>query len=569
MAKRSDEMKLTAPRISEDSLKSLEKIEGQEAEKRAVRMPALREVARLFNPLMTGWDTGEDEKNPIPSMKDLMENRGWKDSVRMGDGIQAYGFSRQNPWVRIAMEDEDLMEESDVADWCQNAELHCSRQFGRSNFYDEGRAAVRSCGDFGTAIMVRNRNKERNYPSYRNLHIGRSLIMEDENGEVDVLFYELWLSAFDAVRMFGEASLPATIQEAYRNNLTRKWQFYHLIFPLDKFDLDLGRRSIRGMPIYSLYVSTSPKWKAVREGGYEVPNFWAWRWSRASDGSAWGTDAPGLLSVSDVRQANGMRKEFNRQILLKGRPPIKATEGIANRLNLTPNGVTTIRPGQDYTAGLVIGDPVPILDMIKYIGEDVDDTYHTKLFLVLSQTMDQQRTLGEAGMIKGEQAAMLTAFMGRMSMEFLERAHEDMVQSELEAGRMPPPPAVLQGKRIRTDLVSPLALLMKRYMLLDPTRQWLSEVITIGKNLDPTIVDVANVERYVRNAAELYHVDRRVVRDVVEVEKRRRIRAEQQQAILQAQLAAQKAEAGAKAYAAGSRAPEAGSPMAAAMGPAA
>ena len=123
---------------------------------------------------------------------------------------------------------------------------------------------------------------------------------------------------------------------------------------LENFDLDIGRRETRGMPFYSLYVADVDHTNPIREGGYEVKPFFAARWSRNLDGDVWGGDCPGMVEISNVKQANGVRKDLSRMRQLAGRPPLKATEGLRGRIRLEPNGITYVRPGEDYAPGIIV-----------------------------------------------------------------------------------------------------------------------------------------------------------------------------------------------------------------------
>jgi len=547
------------PRISVESLDVLYQIRGQLIEEREQIIPTWKEIAQHCNPLLADWNFESEIQTTLPDMKVVYDNTAMKASGRLADGIQGYSFSRSSAWNRLATEDESLMDRTDVSSYLQRSEIGLYNQWAKSSFYDEGRSFIRIGADFGTAIMFRTNNVVRGIPQYQVLHLKRCCIMEDENGEVDTLFRDLWLTPFDAVAMFGYEALPVIIQDAYRNNDTTRKMFTQFIFPLDKFDLDIDARSTKGMPFYSVYVADCDHRKAIREGGYEVKPFFVWRWSRNPDGSVWGIDCPGMLEISNVMMLSGMRKDYHRMIQLRARPPLKATEQLQGRLNLTPSGVTWMRAGEDYGAGMLIGDTKGILEDMSLLQKGVNESYHTELFLVLTQNIQRTKTATEVEGLRGEQAAMLTAFFGRLGAEFLEPVTEDLFQLEIDAGRAPPAPRVLGGQRIKIDLVSPLAQLQKRYLLLDNTRQALNEIFTLAQ-IDKTALDPVNLEAYVRSIGKYYNIDRNVLRDVYEVQKIRAARQKQQEAMLKAQMQMKAAELQSKVYGATSKAPEAGSP---------
>jgi len=572
MAK-TNEIIMARPRISKESVERLYTIRQEQLTDRERYDSAWANIAEKVNPAMSDWNDEAPEQGTVKTFQDVYDNTGIKASVRLTDGIQGYAFSRGAPWMRLVLEDEELMDREEVKEWLQRVETGMYHRLNLSSFYDEGRGFVRTGADFGTAVMFRQDNPAKGIPHYHTLHLKRVLLMEDALGEVDTLFRDLWLSPYHAAAMFGVDALPQQIREAYEQGKTRRWPFQQFIMPADKFDLDIGMRETRGMPYYSLYVADVDHNDPIREGGYDTKPFFAWRWSRNPDGDVWGTDCPGMIEISNIKQADGLRKDFSRLVQLAARPPIKATEGLRGKINLTPNGFTYVRAGQDYAPGMVVGKVETLAEDLKMMQDSINQTYYSNLFLVLTENLERIKTATEVEGIKSEQAAMLTAFFGRLSAEFLEPAVEDLFRLEIEAGRVPPPPPALRGQRLQVDLISPLAQLQKRYLRLDTTRQWLQELLVVAGIQNKlgetsTVLDNIDFNEYARVTEELYHVDKRVVRDIAEVERRRAARAELQAKVMQHKMQTESAKAGAQVLGAASQAPQPGS-LAESMVPAA
>jgi hypothetical protein len=559
MPKRTKEIFTSTPRISEQALSTINGIRTQEEERREVNISLWKDIASVFNPDLSDWDTETDTSDSFqPDYRSIGDNVGIKSSKQLTDGVSAYAFSRSSAWARLAAEDEEVMESADNKKWLQRMEVHCQRQMDKGGWYDAAWPFVRTGVDFATAVMFRFDNPKRGLPAYQNLHLKNVAFMENEFGDVDVLFRSFWLSPDLAASVFGYERLPQTIQEAYSQGLTKRFKFTQAIFPTDRFDLDIERRQSKGMPFYSVYVADIERTRALREGGYWTFPAFVWRFSRSSTGSQWGTDSPGYLEVANVKQLGGMRKDFHRMVQQKARPPMKVSDTIQS-LHFEPNGITRLRPGQDYAPGIVIGDLSGLMDDMRTIQDGVRDTYHRNLFLVMTQNIERLKTATEVEAIKGEQAAMLTAFFGRLSTEFLERHMEDLVQLEMDTGRAPPPPRGMRQRMLKVDLVSPLAILQKKYLLLDTTRQFINEVAQLAQ-IYPEGMDNVDFNVYLRHAAEIYHVDQDVLRDIADVQRIQEARAKLKAKQMQQEMEAQAAESQAKVYAAGAKAPEAGSP---------
>jgi hypothetical protein len=428
-------------------------------------------------------------------------------------------------------------------EWLEDAERRMYGQLQRSNFYDEGRSFIKCCADFGTGIMTRIDDVNRGVPSYRTEHLKYCYIDENEYGEVVSLFKDFWLSPFEAAKLFGEDKLPQPVRQALENGKLDPWKFTQVITPPEKYDLDAGRRGEK--PWYSLYWADCEKTKPLMDGWYNIKPFFVWRWSRNLDGDVWGVDSPGMLEIPTIKQLNGMRADFDRMVQMQAKPPLKATEGLKGRIRLTPNGVSYIRPGEDFAlvsaTGRIEGVAEDMADMRRMINE----AFYTDFFLILSQNIEKQKTATEVAGIQGEKAALLSAFYGRLSGEFLEPVLEDLFEVEMQAGRILPPPQSLSGQNLRLDMVSPLAQMQRRYLALGSSQQAMAEIAALAQ-LNPQILDNINLDQYVRDLADAFGLDKRIVVDMADVQKIRQARAMQQQAIMEEQRNLERAKVGAQ-----------------------
>jgi septum formation inhibitor-activating ATPase MinD len=105
-----------------------------------------------------------------------------------------------------------------------------------------------------------------------------------------------------------------------------------------------------------------------------------------------------------------------------------------------------------------------------------------------------------------------------------------------------------QDRRIRLDMVSPLAQMQRRYLMLGSSQQAIAEIAALMQ-INPQIMDNLNLDQQARNIADAYGLDKRVIYDMADVLRMRQARAQaQQQAMAQAQQL-QGLEVGSKALA--------------------
>jgi hypothetical protein len=396
--------------------------------------------------------------------------------------------------------------------------------------------------------MTRADDVIRRIPAYKTQHLKHCCIDENPYGEADVLFRDFWADAFKAAAIFGEERLPKPVKEAYGKGQLKLWKFTQAVFPPDRYGLNIPKRD--GQEYYSVFWADIERDRPLMDGYFQLKPFFVWRWSRNLDGGVWGSGSPGTAELADIKQANSVRADYSRIVQQMGRPPIKATEGLNGRINLKPNGVTSLRQGEDFTAVPVTGNPQGIMQDLALLQRAINEAYYTDFFLILSQNIEKQKTATEVAGIQGEKAALMSAFYGRLSAEFLEPALEDLFSLELLSGRIPPPPESLaaRGERLRIDMVSPLAQTQRRYLMLGSSQQAVAEILALYQ-IAPSILDNLDLDRHVRNIADAYGIDKRVLVDMADVERLRQARA-QQEAMMRQQAAAMAAlDTGSKAAA--------------------
>jgi hypothetical protein len=398
-------------------------------------------------------------------------------------------------------------------------------------------------------------------PSYKTLHLKNCMIQENAFGEVDTLFREFWLNPDNAAGYFGEEKLPRIIQDARKGSPTKYFRFVQYVGPRGQYDADVPGSD----PFVSVYWADCEATKAISTGQYDSKPFFAWRWSRSMNGDVWGADCPGMIELPNVRQAQSMRKDFNRMVQLSARPPIKATEGLRGRINLTPNGMTYIRPGEDFAPTAMIGNVQGVAEDLAELRKSTNESYHTDFFLILTQNIERTKTATEVAGLQGEKAALLSAFFGRLSSEFLEPILEDLFSLEAQTLRLPPTPQGLVGLDLKIDFISPLAMTQKRVHELTATDEAIARIVQLA-NVDPSVLDSVDLDEYVKTVSEAYNMKQTVLRDEMDVRRIRLARARQQQQLMQAQMQMEQAKAGAEVAAKTYKAPEEGSPMAAQMG---
>lgn len=555
---------LSKPKIAKESLQRLDTIRGRMDEERRPFLEFWKRYADKVNPQAGDFEDVEPGQRAPKERSAVYDNTAQKASDILANGLQSAAFGRGVPWIQTTPEDRDLAKDRDAGEFLQKCDLLLASSFSASPFYDEARPFCKSASDFGTGIMFREVDPTSGRPIYRTQHLKRSLIAEDRFGQTDTLFRDFYLAAWEAAEKFGKDNLPQDVKNDLddKDTLTKRRKYRQYIIPRDKYDLDFGGRS-DGKPFYTVFVCETDTEKAIMEGGYERRPFYVWRWGRSLDGDVWGVDAPGMIEYSNQLQANATKADFSRIIQLAARPIIKKTDGVAVRQE--PGYHVMLKPGQDFAPVVTTGPVDGMLEDLNQLRGSIRESYQVQFFLTLQANLERVKTATEVSAIKGENAAQLAAMTGRLFYEFLEPAVEDLFELEYTYGRLPPVPDSLKGAKLRIDLVSPLAQLQKRYMMLNETDEFMARMLNVAQTA-PQVMDKVDLDKYADAIAEAYHQDKRVVRDLADVQNIRKLRAQQQEAMQVSAMQNERAKAQAAMIQAGGKAPEQGSPVAAMMG---
>jgi len=509
-----------------------------------------KEIARYVAPFYGNWGDSSPKDEGLASTKDIYDNVAIRASNRLADGIQGYAFGRSISWFRLAFETEELNDNQTYTKWLQDVEKILYKRLNKSNFYDEGRAFIKCGADFGTAIMLRENNVKRSLPCYRTLHPKNALIQENSFGEVDTLFRLFWLSTEDAKDYFSKGILSKTITECKEH--TKLWRFWQYIGPSGRYSLDVPGTQ----DFISVFWSDVDPDTTITEERLDYKPFFAWRWARSYIGDVWGVDSPGLNEIPNIRQLNSMAKDKLRNSQLTARPPIKKTEGLA--VNFVPGGMIDIRSGQDFAVQSITGDLKWLEFDIEKMRKYIEESYYSDFFLLLTQNIERMKTATEVAGLQDEKSALLAAFFGRLSVEFLEPVLEDLVDSEIEYQRLPKPPEGLADSDLAIDFISPLAMMQKQAHELTTTRSFMSQALQIGE-LVPSALDKVDFDEYLELMSDSMNVNRRIIKPKADVDKIRKARAELQAQQLQQQQMVEQAKASADIMAKGGKAPEKGS----------
>lgn len=543
--------------VTEKQLQRLIRTKQNLETDREIFMSRWKEIARQMISSYGTWGaTSSMNPKKLDDTKDNFDNTANESSNQMADGLMGSCFGRNIAWFSLLFEDDDINDNEAAAEWLYDQEKKLYRQFDRSNFYDESRSFIRQGADFGTATMFMEEQPEEGKPFFRTLHPKDVVLMENRFGVVDTMFRDLYLTKDDAIAEFGEKNIPLTIKDS--EDYTKKHLFHQYIGANYRFDLDVD-----GADEYiSVYWCDEDPTKAVKEERYPRKPFVAWRWNRDLEGSVYGTQAPGMMQISNMKSANVLEKNVIEHSQMIAGPPIKKTEGLV--INIKPRGVTSLKPGEDFAPVNVAGDLTFTEREREYIRQSIRQAYYSDFFLLLSRNVDKTKTATEVAGIMNEQSNIMSSFFNRLATEFLEPVIEFVFQNEMDHARLDAVPNSLSEiaeKDIKIDFVSPMFMIQKRSHTIDNLMQAVTQILGLAQ-ANPELVDKIKFDELADAIADGWNVRKLLIKSETDVKKIRDARLQAQAQMMQQQKAQEAVKNLGQIYKDTSKAPEEGSPMA-------
>jgi hypothetical protein len=419
----------------------------------------------------------------------------WRDFTH---GVFGYMMSPNLQWFKLRVTPDWLMDDRAVKMWLEEVERILYASFARSNFYETAPEYLADGSSLGTATCYSEEDLSTGKTIWTVMHPGEIVLAENRYGMVDTVLRKFKLNARQAVQSFGEDNLSEQIKANWRKTPEQEFEFYHATFPADDieyyFDEDGVYKPKPGSkPFVSAYVMEDGT-KLIRESGYRLNPYTVWRCFKNS-GEIYGR-SPATNAIIDIIKLNQMEKTTLNARHMMVDPPLQVPESMRGKVRFTPRGRTYYDPSKPDL--LVREMPMNISLPAGIDGEDrlrkiIDKHFMTDFFTLLSTAALEGRelTVPQVMEMQGEKAVMLAAMIGRLTSEFLDPVIDRSFDIEMEAGRIPPPPPILQkfaGGPIDVDYMGPLAQAQRKLFKVQGITQLMQTVAPLVEAY-PDIVD--------------------------------------------------------------------------------
>lgn len=448
-------------------------------------------------------------------------------------GMMAGITSPARKWFSLTTVDRDIAEIQAVREYLDQVQEAIESALAQSNWYNAlSNGTYVDLGSFATSAMF---IEEKGFGEilFSALAVGQYLLDADHEGKVDTCFREITFSTRQMVQKFGLEKVSQAVRDAHQEgHMSRNFDVVHAVMPNE--DYRRGKIGPVGMSFASLWWDRNDETKEdnflERKGYHEFPVLGS-RWF-VRPGDVYGR-GPGWEIRGDCRALQHKEKRMLRMLDKIVDPPMRATKNV-KRASLLPGDVTHIP--DDGT-----GKFEPAIDtrtmaaalsvMETHIDRD-EERINRAMFVHLWQSLvnDQRKqrpTATEVEFKRQEVMLMLGPLLENLDNDLLEPAIERVFSILDRQDVLPIPPPELQGRSIKIKFIS-IMHQMQQTTGLAGIRTLIDETAQLA-NLKAEALDKLNADVIVEEIGRISGVRPDAVLSEDEVNKLRKVRAEQEQ----------------------------------------
>lgn len=486
------------------------------------------DLARVHVPRLLGFQEG----HPMGQSRvdDIYDGTPMRAARGLANSIGALMRPEGERWPFVRAEDDRINDDEEARFWMEDAGERLR------NAFDNPRARMRQVASevelglvvFGTAPFFVGESRRLNRLHFRAFHLRDIALDWDEEGLLAAYRFKK-LNVRQAEAAFGEKNLGDRAREMIRDKkIDEKLTYINAVLP--RQDRMVTGRAARNFPIASYWIEEDSE-KFVEESGFHEWPYIVPRLETSPD-EDFGR-SPGMIALPDANTLQAM----GETVLVAGQraadPPLFApNDGSFNEANTFPGGISY------YDASLaraLRGNPVFPLDtghnlpITRDMQADMREQVFAAFFRnVLNLPVDgPQMTATEVIERREEWIREVGPMFARLEPEYLAPMVERAFMVMLRAGAFLPIPEALAGQNVKFEFESPVKRIRKQVEAA-AARIFKEEVLQIAA-IDPSALDVLNVDEYLRFQAEAGKVPLKLTRTPSEVQALREARAAQQQ----------------------------------------
>jgi len=457
-----------------------------------------------------------------------------------------------NTWFNLRTEVPELLDDPEVNYWVSGATDKIFTALQQSNFDGEIEEVYSDVSAFGTGALGIEEHLSPGAAGFgglrfESLQIGTYCIDEGADGLVNTVMRTVTMSRAAWAEKLPDGKFSSESKEKLKENPHEKVTYLHVVQPRMNVpkQTSAGTRA-KKMPIESLYVETENEWKILHESGFAELPFAVVRWRKDSGAGENFGRGRGEVALPDIRTLN-RAVEMRLKAWAKAiDPPIWMRDrGVIGRVRLRPGSINTVRDGEVFGA-MPMGAQ---FDVANFHEEQLRTQIRGIFYNDQLQLPDKSIiTATEADRRIELMQRLLGPALSRLDLELLAVVINRVFQIMLRAEVLGPPPDTLLeaaetgGGNLAIEYSGPLARAQRGADLVGQDR-FLASILPL-RDMNPEVMDLVNLDEYVRSAGESALINKRILRtsnEVRQIREQRAAEAARQQQIQENAITAQAA----------------------------
>ena len=492
-----------------------------------------KDVTNYVTPRRSDWEI-DNTTGKAPTVK-IYDTGAISALNLLVDGLQGYCVSNAVPWFKLTLEDKSQQAMAGVADWLESVERVLYSTFSRSNFYEAMNEYLRDGCSIGTATKFVEDNLAAKSVRYSTRHLKEVYITEGADGSVDGVYREFNITNRQAVQRWGD-KLTEKRREMAKSAPFTQCRILHVVRPRSDSERDATKADAKNLRFEEVYIDKSEK-HIIEEGGYSLFPYCVWRFGKNSD-EIYGR-SPAIDALPLILRLNQIALTSLQAAQLAVQPPLNVPAAMRGQEQIIPRGKNYYTNPQEVITPINLAQNYPISkDQEAELREQLKEIFRTKIFLLMEQLEHSGYTATEIRERQGEKAAVLGSTIGRFNSETLIPLIERTYEICKRNGQIPRAPTSLKNATVKIEFQGPLAQAQKRYHESQGVTQALAFVAPVGQ-LNQDCLDNVDFDALIRSGMEAAGAPQSTIREVMDVDKMRKLRARALQAQQQMERAAE------------------------------
>ena len=416
-------------------------------------------IADLINPTT---DFTREQTPGQPKRYKQFDGTATKDQKRLASAVYTLIMNPAIQWITLAVDDNEPVDD-ESAKWLQDRSLNLL------NFYASRNSGVTTGSweilnditSFGTGIMCRKPRGASKMPKYYSVPLSSIYVDADDSGDVVGCYRQIQYDPRDLATDFGEENLSEKTLKLVKQaregkGAGEKITVIHAIFQ-NKREYE-GDRSPFKHEWASVYIEREQK-HTLSEGGFRRNPYIVARWSRNS-GEIYGR-SPAWECLPNVKAANVIKRDGLIAGELQCRPPMMVpANSVEGPIRTAPGSINYYMQGsRDRPEPMQTGANPDV--SVKALIEErtaIGAAYFSDLLTLPDQ---DRMTAEEVITRRNQKLEVMAPVLARLISEFLgPMIHADYSDMR-EKGLFPPSPAGLEGRTVKVEYRSPMAIAQK------------------------------------------------------------------------------------------------------------